>query len=85
MNAHAWVIAAMLCSAGLAPCAWMCLRGGPEQRLVGVEMTSIVVVLVMTMLCVGFGRASYIDLPLTMAVLSFGGGLIFARFMERHL
>jgi multicomponent Na+:H+ antiporter subunit F len=48
-------------------------------------MTSIVVVLVMTMLCVGFGRASYIDLPLTMAVLSFGGGLIFARFMERHL
>ena len=71
--------------AALVPCADMCLRGSPERRLVGVEMTSILVILSMVLLTIGFGRPAFIDLPLALAILSFGGGLIFARFLEKHL
>ena len=82
---NVWLIAAIASGAALLPCGFMSLRGPADQRLVGLEMTSLVVILVMAMLAVGFGRPSFIDLPLTLAVLSFGGGLIFVRFLEKHL
>jgi multisubunit Na+/H+ antiporter MnhF subunit len=34
---------------------------------------------------VGFGRYPFIDLGLAVALLSFGGGLVFARFLERWM
>jgi multicomponent Na+:H+ antiporter subunit F len=63
----------------------MCLRGSPERRLVGLEMTSLVVTIAMILFSVGFGRLIFIDLPLALAIMSFGGGLVFARFLEKHL
>lgn len=63
----------------------MCLRGLPERRLVGMEMTSILVTVAMVLFTVGFGRVPFIDLPLALAIMSFGGGLVFARFLEKHL
>jgi len=63
----------------------MCLRGSPERRLVGMEMASMVVILAMVLFTVGFGRVPFIDLPLALAIMSFGGGLIFARFLGKHL
>lgn len=80
-----WMWAGVAVMAALVPCADMCLRGSPERRLVGVEMTSILVILSMVLLTIGFGRPAFIDLPLALAILSFGGGLIFARFLEKHL
>lgn len=80
-----WVWAGAAVTAALAPCAWMCLHGTPERRLVGVEMASILITLAMVMFTVGFGRLILIDLPLTLAIMSFGGGLVFARFLEKHL
>ena len=88
MNAilsHPWLWAGAAVTATLAPCAWMCLRGTPERRLVGVEMASILITLAMVLFTVGFGRLILIDLPLTLAIMSFGGGLVFARFLEKHL
>lgn len=72
-------------TAALAPCALMCLRGTPERRLVGLEMASVLVTMAMVLFTVGFGRSFLIDLPLTLAIMSFGGGLVFARFLEKHL
>jgi len=63
----------------------MCLRGSPERRLVGLEMASLLVIIIMVLFTVGFGRLPFIDLPLALAIMSFGGGLVFARFMEKHL
>jgi multicomponent Na+:H+ antiporter subunit F len=63
----------------------MCLRGRPERRLVGLEMASVIVVIAMVLFTVGFGRSVFIDLPLALAIMSFGGGLVFVRFMEKHL
>lgn len=82
---NAWMLAATLSSLALIPCADQCLRGGPERRLVGLEMTGLVLVLVFTMQCVGEGRTIFLDLPLTLAVVSFGSGLAFARFLEKYL
>jgi multicomponent Na+:H+ antiporter subunit F len=63
----------------------MCLRGSPERRLVGLEMTSVILTLAMVLFTVGMGRIPFIDLPLALAIMSFGGGLVFARFLEKHL
>jgi multisubunit Na+/H+ antiporter MnhF subunit len=80
-----WLIAATAVSATLLPCADMCLRGTPERRLVGLEMTSILVTIAMVLFTVGFGRSAFIDLPVALAIMSFGGGLVFARFLGKHL
>lgn len=80
-----WLIAAAGVSATLIPCADMCLRGTPERRLVGLEMASLIVTIALVLYTVGFGREPFMDLPLALALMSFGGGLVFARFLGKHL
>ena len=80
-----WLAAASAVMAGLIPTAWMTLRGAPERRLVGLQMAGILISLSLVLLTVGFGRSPFIDLALTLAILSFGSGLVFARFLEKHL
>ena len=82
---NGWLLAASVVSLGLLPCADMCLRGRPERRLVGMEMASILVTIAMVLFTVAFGRSAFIDLPLALAVMSFGGSLVFARFLGKHL
>jgi multicomponent Na+:H+ antiporter subunit F len=48
-------------------------------------MTGIIVTLLLALLSVGEGRLIFFDLPLTLALLAFGAGLVFARFLEKHL
>jgi multicomponent Na+:H+ antiporter subunit F len=80
-----WLVAAAGVSATLVPCADMCLRGTPERRLVGLEMASLIVTIALMLFTVGFGRTPFMDLPLALALMSFGGGLVFARFLGKHL
>lgn len=80
-----WLGAASAVMAALAPTAWMALRGSPERRLVGLQMAGILITLALVLLTIGFGRLPFIDLALTLAILSFGSGLVFARFLEKHL
>lgn len=88
MNAilsNPWFWAGAGVAAAVAPCAAMCLRGSPERRLVGLEMASLLIILCLVMFTEGFGRSILIDLPLALAIMSFGSGLVFARFLEKHL
>ncbi|HVN94024.1 MAG TPA: monovalent cation/H+ antiporter complex subunit F [Terracidiphilus sp.] len=80
-----WLLAAAAVSACLIPCADMCLRGKPEGRLVGLEMGSLIVTIALVLFTIGFGRMPFIDMPLALAVMSFGGDLVFARFLGKHL
>lgn len=80
-----WILTASVTGACLVPCAWTCLHGSPEKRLVGLEMTGIIVTIVLVLLTIGYGRLPFIDIPLTLAILSFGAGVVFARFLEKHL
>lgn len=80
-----WIVTAVVTGGCLIPCAWTCLRGPVEKRLVGLEMTGILVTILLVLLTIGYGRLVFVDVPLTLALLSFGAGLVFARFLEKHL
>lgn len=80
-----WLMAGVAVATSLGLCAIMSLRGSPERRLVGLEMTSMIVVISMVLFTIGMGHLPFIDLPLTLAIMSFGGGLVFVRFLGRYL
>ncbi len=80
-----WLLAAagfVLC---LVPCAVTCLRGDAIDRLCGLEATSVVQSLLLIALAQAMKRSSFSDLALALALLTFGGGLVVARFLERWL
>ncbi len=82
----AWLAGALALCAGLAPCALVCLRAeDPLQKLVALEMGAILMTLALVMLAEAMQRTLFLDLALTEALLSFGGGLVFARFFERWI
>ena len=80
-----WMVMATATGFSLIPCAWSCLHGSPERRLVGLQMTTLVITVVLILLTVAYGRLPFIDIPLALAVLAFGACLVFARFLEKHL
>jgi multisubunit Na+/H+ antiporter MnhF subunit len=82
---NAWMMTALAIGGCLIPCAWTCLRGSPERRLVGLEMAGIIVIVELVLLTMAYGRLPFMDLPLTLAMLTFGAVLVFARFLEEHL
>jgi multicomponent Na+:H+ antiporter subunit F len=82
-NVWLWAASALLLA--LIPCGVTCFRSLPADRLVGLEMAGVIIVLDMILLTEGFHRLPLYDVPLTLALLSFGGGMVFARFLERWL
>jgi multicomponent Na+:H+ antiporter subunit F len=82
---NVWLIAATVLLLGLIPCGVVCLTAPVMDRLVALQLAGVVSTLVLLLLAEGFQRSSYIDLALTLAVLSFTGGLTCARFLERWL
>ncbi len=80
-----WELAAQVMIFAIVPLTWMCVRGEPRQRLVGFYMAGVVITLVMMLLTMAFNRMPLMDLAITLALMSFGGGIVFAHFFERHL
>lgn len=78
-----WLGAAFIFLLALVPCGVVCLRGGPVDRLVAFELAQVVAVLAFLSLAQGMGQDAFFDLGLLLAVLSFPGSLLFARFLER--
>jgi multisubunit Na+/H+ antiporter MnhF subunit len=78
-----WLLAATALLLGLFPCAYVCLRTAPVDRLVALELTGTISALAFVLLAEGFDRSIYMDLALALALLSFAGGLVFAHFFER--
>ncbi len=83
MNVWLWAATGLLLA--LVPVMVVCFRGAAEDRLAGLGMAGVLVTLTMVLLVQGFHRIPFYDLPLTLAFLSFGGGMVFARFLERWL
>lgn len=86
MNAWLWAAAAVF--AALVPVGAVVFRHGKNSlpdRLVALEMTSALVTIDLLLFAEGFHRPSLFDIPLTLAILSFGGGMVFARFVQRWL
>jgi len=82
---NVWLLGSSVLLFALVPCGVASFRGDVMERLVGLEMAGMIVTLLLVMLSEGMGRVSFYDLGLALALLSFGGGLVFARFLERWL
>lgn len=82
---NVWLLGSAVLLFALVPCGIAAFRGDVMERLVGLEMTGMVVTLLLVMLAQGMNRVNFYDLALALALLSFGGGLVFARFLERWL
>jgi multicomponent Na+:H+ antiporter subunit F len=80
-----WLIAGCALLFGLVPLGFVVFRGDPMDRLVGLEAASAIFTMVMMLLAIGFERMPLFDLALAAGLLSFGGGLVFARFLEHWL
>ncbi len=80
-----WLAAAGVLLACLVPCGVACLRGDAVNRLVGLEAAGLLAPLILLLLAEGIHRQPFTDLALALALLGFGGGLVFARFLERWM
>jgi multisubunit Na+/H+ antiporter MnhF subunit len=82
---NAFVIAAIAMLIGVIPCLVVIWRGAVMQAVVAYEAISSIAVMVLVLLAVGFGRFGEMELPVLLAVLLFGSGLVFVRLLERWL
>jgi multisubunit Na+/H+ antiporter MnhF subunit len=79
---NAWLSAtAVLATAGLPPCVWRVCHGGPHERLAALNLATTFLAVLLALVSEGFGRSSYIDMALVLAVLGPAGTLVFARFL----
>lgn len=82
---NGFVVAAIAMLIGMIPCGIVALRGTAMEALAGYEAISSIVVMVLVLLAEGFSRFGELELPIVLAVLLFGSGLVFARALERWL
>lgn len=83
MNVWLWADTGLLTC--MIPCGIAAFRGSPMDRLLGLEMGGIVATMFLLVMAEALGRSNFYDVGLTMALLAFGGGLVFTRFLERWL
>jgi multisubunit Na+/H+ antiporter MnhF subunit len=81
----AFVAAAIAMLIAIVPAGIVLYRGELAASVVAYEFITSVVVMVLALLAEGFKRPSLFELPVLLAVLLFGSGLVFVRAMERWL
>jgi multicomponent Na+:H+ antiporter subunit F len=69
--------------ASVLPCLLATLRGAPLDRLAGLILAGPAATLVLVLMAAGYGRPAYLDVGLVVALLSFAGSLVYARFLGR--
>jgi multicomponent Na+:H+ antiporter subunit F len=82
---NGFVIAAVAMLVAVLPCGIVLWRGQLMAAVVAYEAISSIVVMVLVLLAEGFRRPAEFELPVLLAVLLFGSGLVFVRFLERWL
>ena len=82
---NAFVIAAIAMLVAVIPCGIVMVRGKVMEAVVAYEAISSIVIIVLVLLAEGFRRSGEFELPVLLAVLILGSGLVFVRFLERWL
>jgi multisubunit Na+/H+ antiporter MnhF subunit len=80
-----FVLAAIAMLAALAPAGVTIMRGELADAVVGYEFITTVAVMILALFAEGFGRPALFELPVLLAALLFGSGLVFVRSLERWL
>jgi multisubunit Na+/H+ antiporter MnhF subunit len=80
---NVWLLGSIvLLLGGLVPAGWMAARGGPVDRLIGLEMGGTVTALELMLFSQAENEPQYLVVPLVLAVLSFAGTLENARLLR---
>jgi multisubunit Na+/H+ antiporter MnhF subunit len=80
-----FVAAAIAMLIGIIPAGIVLSRGNLMAAVVAYEFITSVMVMVLALLAQGFQRSGLFELAVLLAVLMFGGGLVFVRALERWL
>jgi multisubunit Na+/H+ antiporter MnhF subunit len=80
-----FIVAAIAMLLAMVPACVTIVRGNTADAVVGYEFITTVAVMVLALLAEGFGRPSLFELPVLLAVLLYGSGLVFVRSLERWL
>ncbi|MGH3854883.1 MAG: hypothetical protein ACRDR6_15580 [Pseudonocardiaceae bacterium] len=70
---------------GVIPLGVVAWRGTVLEAVVAYQVISSLAVMVFVLLAQGFGRSGEFELPVLLAVLLLGAGLVFVRTLERWL
>lgn len=81
---NAFTVAATALLVGLIPLGSVAVRRRAIDGLVALEASGAVMVLALLCLAEGFHRSTYYDVAVVAAVMSWIGGIVFARFLARH-
>jgi multisubunit Na+/H+ antiporter MnhF subunit len=81
----AFVAAAIAMLITIIPAGIVLCRGELAASVVAYEFITSVMVMVLALLAQGFRRPSLFELPVLLAVLMLGSGLVYVRAMERWL
>ncbi len=80
-----FIIAAIAMLVALIPAGIVMARGTQADAVVGYEFITTIVVLVLALIVEGFGRSGLFELPVLLALLMYGSGLVFVRSLENWL
>ncbi|MHB8533270.1 MAG: monovalent cation/H+ antiporter complex subunit F [Solirubrobacteraceae bacterium] len=78
-----WELVAVVLAAGLLACGAVAMLAGPADALVALELGGTLTSTILMVLSEGLQRQPFIDLAVTVAVMSLLGCLVFARMMEQ--
>lgn len=80
-----WLVASIAMTPALAIPAIRAMRGSIGGRLIAVELASVITALSLVCLSLAFAQPSFVDLAVTLALLSLPGTLVLTTFLERWL
>jgi multisubunit Na+/H+ antiporter MnhF subunit len=80
-----FVSAAIAMLIAIIPAGIVLIRGNLGASVIAYEFITAVIVMVLALLAQAFQRSSLFELPVLMAVLMYGSGLVYVRAMERWL
>lgn len=79
----AFLVTALVLLAAMVPCGIVVLRASAMEAVVAFQGIAALVVMILLLVAEGFRRPGEFELPVLSAVLIYGSGLVFVRFMER--
>jgi multisubunit Na+/H+ antiporter MnhF subunit len=71
--------------AGFVPILAVCARARAIDALIALELAGALTTTILLCLAEGLGGSALFGVPVVCAAMTWLGGLVFARFMGRHL
>ena len=78
-----WMLATVALLPALAIPVFIGCRGGTRTRLIAVQLATSLAAQILVLMTFAFDQSAFVDLPLTLALLTLPGTLIMALFLER--